>query len=1170
MPLNFSTAPISPHQSGRRAFDATKAPLKPDEALPNLFPDSGDTLTKPAMDLDTLLASLRKQVDNPQADHSSEPFQLPRLLDKVERDPSQPIDKQLGGLTKNILGAPEDIISGLLTLPINLLKDPNGTMGAMAMYPQKVIENLINADFFDLGFDNSGLGPDEFEARKQAARDELFLDPLGPANVAAMFAGVVKGGGPSMFKRAGNAAKEINVIKTAQTLLGEESAGEWAAFARENKPGARSRVVKKAGQPEIPESPTVGATATPEGVVTMDAPLPVEPRSTGVPPTNNFQQFLQQLRGEGGVSVGPSEIGSPAKTKAPKLGSGAAEVKSLIQQLDEIEGQARKRIEDRLKSGTFTSGGLIDIADYAVIGSAKIAKGVINFGAWSKEMVTEFGDEIKPRLREIWDEANARLDRMGIKRPEKSADDLVGMDDPMPSPVRRMSEVEADLTSKNAKNIMKNTDDKPSGGFELPETPWYRRMVADWPVNVADKNARNWIVERVGDIELRDHRLGKWLKTVRTSFPEAERAEMVYHLQKTKNPFTGKAPALSDAAKKFVDETLKPRNENLFQELVDNGLLDDAQHVENFITQIWDFGGDKAKISRMAMKIRQGRKIPSVHDGVVEFGLKPMFKDVIDIQRFYEKMHTRVVFNQDLVNKLWNTADIEGRRGLQPLTKSNRHLLDEGWTINKSQALGKALYVTRKGKGGKPVTLLRYPETLVSPAYSRPVANVFNEMWNPKWFNAVRNINTTAKVVQLFFSLFHPFTLAESGLGLGIKGPFKHKFGLSLMDDPAFLDEMVKKGEVMLGTPSEVGKALVDNLLLKLESKTEGIPLVNQASHALRRYKEIFDEQLWEKYQTGLKAYSYYKQKEFLLEKFPDMHPDLISKAAGDFTNKAFGGLNWTRMMINPHVQDVAHASLLAPDWTFANAQQGLGLFKSSRIGAMRAKFAGLPDDVIKQVAASDMMEGAMARRYWARTGLYTFLGIQMLNLAFTAADEDGEPRFTWENPGDHTLDFFVGRDEKGNGRYASPQKQAKEVLRWVTDLPGNLGSKASPVVRLLGEQLTSHDVGSGFPAPWAREDEFGIKPTFLESIPQRLLGASETYIPFSFSGDNFAFTLPVSKGMTSYRFIQEYRRAYLDGNKGQMQRIELSGRFNNLDVKKLKSQAKSKVNSGKRQADEE
>ncbi len=85
--------------------------------------------------------------------------------------------------------------------------------------------------------------------------------------------------------------------------------------------------------------------------------------------------------------------------------------KTAIEALTRAEKAAKTRLENRAKRmGTTLSANPIPelggaMADYVVIGAAKIAKGTIEFGQWSVEMVKEYGEKIRPYLKQIYDGA---------------------------------------------------------------------------------------------------------------------------------------------------------------------------------------------------------------------------------------------------------------------------------------------------------------------------------------------------------------------------------------------------------------------------------------------------------------------------------------------------------------------------------------------------------------------------------------------------------------------------------------------------------------------------------------------------------------------------------------------------------------------------------------------
>ncbi len=74
--------------------------------------------------------------------------------------------------------------------------------------------------------------------------------------------------------------------------------------------------------------------------------------------------------------------------------------------MDRKANEARARITER--RGQLTTGfDPTAITDEAIIGASHIAKGVTKFADWSVEMAKEFGDQIRPFLKELWERSKA-------------------------------------------------------------------------------------------------------------------------------------------------------------------------------------------------------------------------------------------------------------------------------------------------------------------------------------------------------------------------------------------------------------------------------------------------------------------------------------------------------------------------------------------------------------------------------------------------------------------------------------------------------------------------------------------------------------------------------------------------------------------------------------------
>jgi hypothetical protein len=81
----------------------------------------------------------------------------------------------------------------------------------------------------------------------------------------------------------------------------------------------------------------------------------------------------------------------------------------IVGALEKEADKARARLKDRfqrLNSGVDPT----IVADLAVVGAAKIARGALDITRWSKEMIDEFGEEVAPFLNSVWKRANEKLD----------------------------------------------------------------------------------------------------------------------------------------------------------------------------------------------------------------------------------------------------------------------------------------------------------------------------------------------------------------------------------------------------------------------------------------------------------------------------------------------------------------------------------------------------------------------------------------------------------------------------------------------------------------------------------------------------------------------------------------------------------------------------------------
>ena len=94
------------------------------------------------------------------------------------------------------------------------------------------------------------------------------------------------------------------------------------------------------------------------------------------------------------------KIGAPVEPHIQRL------AQKIIAAMDKKANDALARIKARQAQGrAFSVGDPEEFDDLIIYGAAKLTKGVVEFGVWSHEMLTELGKGIEPHLRKIFDSA---------------------------------------------------------------------------------------------------------------------------------------------------------------------------------------------------------------------------------------------------------------------------------------------------------------------------------------------------------------------------------------------------------------------------------------------------------------------------------------------------------------------------------------------------------------------------------------------------------------------------------------------------------------------------------------------------------------------------------------------------------------------------------------------
>lgn len=573
------------------------------------------------------------------------------------------------------------------------------------------------------------------------------------------------------------------------------------------------------------------------------------------------------------------------------------------------------------------------------------------------------------------------------------------------------------------------------------------------------------------------------------------------------------------------------------------------------------------------------RKLPTLKEAI-DAGLVPVTQDVATLHKMWAELNWRVATNRKFLKALRDINTEDGQRVIQPISQA-----PSDWvTINHPSI---AQTFARKTPSGE--TLLWQGGAKVHPDVAIPVLIMLNDIFRGKWINRVELVNSVAKTSQLSFSFFHHAALTESANAVLARwwNPIRGVVMVGELDpvtgqrkifqrpnragrriaelNPDFAEYAISKG-LTLQSSSDVNINRVNRSIRDIEAKARNIPVLNQIVKRARQFKEGFDRNLWEYYHSGLKLHSFHD----LLSEEIRLHPewdqtqiDTAAETISNFINDAYGGQEWeTKFWLNPKVRQAAHWSMLAPDWTLSNINIG-GKTITEIKNPLRRK---------------------QQLRYW-RNMIPTLIGstwaIQAMIFSMFGDEEQDDKPFSFENEIDRQFDIDVtpitrkfpwsDPDDKSR-RYVTFGKQAKELMRWATEPMDLLRRKSSPIVQIGYEQLVGSQ-GGGFDSPFL--DTVGV-----ENVVERSKAIAIKFVPFSWRGNNFAFTAPLRKGMSKYRGRKSYEKvlhAYADPsifpviNKHKNYETSLSDmgseisgalKLNGLDPKPIFNQALSKARS--------
>ena len=561
---------------------------------------------------------------------------------------------------------------------------------------------------------------------------------------------------------------------------------------------------------------------------------------------------------------------------------------------------------------------------------------------------------------------------------------------------------------------------------------------------------------------------------------------------------------------------------------------DDAKSFfTNFFTETKKGAGYRGRLAT------ENAKVVDSYDEGINAGLKPRTTNLGDIIALYNHSLFKAIAERDALKGLYNSKipgrttskgmmqnflyadkDLLLSRGVDideyvqfphdgiisanPLNRSAINRINE--TISKAK---------ESGKVKSPQDIIKLRNKLISEDKSIKVPYVFKEaaphlkmMFDTSvekgFFRAISNFNFLQKRLSVGYSFFHGMALFENMFFAGVgTAKIANVAGLGKVPGIRYFipktisaKRMIQEGGngddyeaalragAIFSHPEDIGYHRFYDLIQganRLADKT-GSPLMKWTMQQgidklVTKPFQFIDKVTWDHVYNSGKLYTFQTARIKLLRdpanKDVPMH--ILDRRAAEYTNDAYGGLNWRQIYedttnpllkkilgeaYNPSGRRILQLLLFAPDWTTAN------------IRIIGKAFPGFNKDPIgRKLYQAYAMRAALIYATFGSALQYMFTGKSLL-----------------ENKDPTKIDL-------GNGDTMVFSKQLMEPLHWAVHPYKTLVSKQGSTLKLTEQLLFNKKyLTSPWPSPISEADLFSLYRA--RDYGQQI---GESFIPFSF-----------------------------------------------------------------------
>lgn len=706
-----------------------------------------------------------------------------------------------------------------------------------------------------------------------------------------------------------------------------------------------------------------------------------------------------------------------------------------------------------------------------------------------------------------------------------------------------------------ARNAIEKTYKKAGEYAPQPVTDLFNK-IKDFSGGKQQKELFNILKENIGERNARTidsqfnwkERLAEAQKN--GEFTPQQLEDMIYYRQKTGNPkvaqdsYEAIKKRLPANAREFVDNVIDKHLKDSLREWNENPVtkkINPREGLEEiYLPGLYEYDAQKFPRAYEEVSRRFKAKNPFSNpktflnyvDAFEKYGLKPRYKNVVDLMRAYDSIMNKSLASQEILQSIKEYEKNNNQKLV--VTSRNRKAYENakkaGWIpfddpylrryvagtkntrtpgqigeygnqeffrnlspaeVRQAQSEGYRNVpaelgdFTAKKEKGQPIFATTAAPALVHPDFAQAFQGVFNKnAYRPEhpFWKAYDSLGDKIRFARVSFSPFHYGALLEHALGaLGPKEalniPKWTKGAQELRNNREWQKQAARAGLTFHRPTSEIGQR-GESLLSK------GAQYLGEKRTAGKGLKAIEKgmSYLFDEFQPNLKAITYETLSQEALkdaqQKGQPFNENTIRQEVAELVNDIYGGQNWEvqKVFNNPETRKWMRRVIGYPDWTTSAIKTFADAFNPG-------------------------LKGEQARKYWLKYGLsyMTLQGfLKFMNGGFEQTDPDMSVKGVKWNPekaydalvnGDPSkwADFGLpdipvkignsvinpGRTSYGTKLYGHFGKSAREIGNWIQHPLVEFFNKANPLIQATLGQVLEYRPG--------KDKNYPIRPKFVD-----------------------------------------------------------------------------------------